>query len=42
MNELTNGELAALSRTQDTWEEVALLAGFRMSVKMFYAEMKTY
>jgi hypothetical protein len=30
MSELTNGELAALSRTQDTWEEVALLAGFRI------------
>jgi hypothetical protein len=25
LSELTNGELAALSRTQDTWEEVALL-----------------
>jgi hypothetical protein len=42
MSELTNGELAALSRTQDTWEEVALLAGFRMLVKMFYAELTTY
>ncbi|KAF4336012.1 hypothetical protein FBEOM_10145 [Fusarium beomiforme] len=28
--ELTNGELAALSRSQDTWAEVSLLAGWRV------------
>ncbi|GKU05933.1 hypothetical protein FLAG1_06341 [Fusarium langsethiae] len=30
LSELTNAELAGLSRTQDTWEEVALLAGWRI------------
>ncbi|KAF4991939.1 hypothetical protein FGRMN_7493 [Fusarium graminum] len=30
LGELTGGELAALSRSQDTWPEVLLLAGWRM------------
>ncbi|KLP08039.1 uncharacterized protein LW94_3973 [Fusarium fujikuroi] len=30
LGELTNGELAALSRSQDTWAEVSLLAGWRV------------
>jgi hypothetical protein len=42
LSELTNGELAALSRTQDTWAEVSLLAGWRMLVKMCYSRKKTY
>lgn len=27
---VTKGELASVSRSQDTWEEIALLAGWRM------------
>ncbi|KAM0562143.1 hypothetical protein ACHAPJ_002587 [Fusarium lateritium] len=30
LGELTGGELAAISRSQDTWGEVSLLAGWRM------------
>lgn len=37
LSELTNAELAGLSRTQETWEEVALLAGWRMLVNVLFA-----
>lgn len=30
LGEVTKGELAAVSRSQDTWGEVAVLAGWRM------------
>lgn len=30
LGELTGGELAAFSRSQDTWAEVLLLAGWRV------------
>lgn len=30
LGEMTKGELAAVSRSQDTWGEVAILAGWRL------------
>jgi hypothetical protein len=30
LGEVTKGELAAVSKSQDTWEEVAILAGWRL------------